>query len=354
MPPSVILVALPFAVAFVVSMLFAPGMIAALKRRGVGQTISEDGPDSHKPKAGTPTMGGLIILAGILGGALAIVYLFSKPEYAYLTNRNDALLADLTAVLLLVLGYAIVGIIDDYLTIRPIRGVRGISSKPKAAVQILLAIAFVMWLANNRPGGFSPTLDIGGVAIIGGWLYWTFAVVFIAGMANFVNITDGLDGLVSGLTAIAIMAFVVIILLVPPHRGVDSATLLSLLAAVAGACVAFLWFNTNPARAFMGDTGALALGVALPAVAIVTHREALMIAIGMVFVLDGFSTMIQWAVFKFTRITTGTGRRVFKKSPIHHHFELSGWPEQTVVVRFWICGIVAALIAFAGSGFGWW
>lgn len=354
MPPSVIIVALPFAVAFVVSMLFAPGMIGALKHRRVGQTISADGPESHKLKAGTPTMGGLIILGGILGGALAIVYLLKKPEYAYLTNRHDVQLVDLTAVLLLTLGYAILGVLDDYLTIHPMRGVRGIASKPKAAVQILLAIAFVMWLASNRPGGFTPTLEIGGVALFGGWIYWVFSVVFIVAMANFVNITDGLDGLVSGLMAIAVVAFLMIVLLVPPHRGVESATLLSLMAAVGGACVAFLWFNTNPARVFMGDTGALALGVALPAVALVTHREVLMIVVGLVFVLDGFSTMIQWAVFKFTRITTGTGRRVFKKSPVHHHFELSGWPEQTVVVRFWICAVIAALIAFAGAGWGWW
>jgi phospho-N-acetylmuramoyl-pentapeptide-transferase len=344
---------MPFAVAFVVSMVFAPGMIAALKRRRVGQTISEDGPESHKPKAGTPTMGGLVILAGILGGALAISWFFGKPENAYLTNRNDALLINLFAVLLLTLAYAALGIADDYLTIHPIRGVRGIASKPKAAVQVLLAIAFVMWLKDHTPG-FSDMLDVGSVPILSGWLYWAFSVVFIVGMANFVNITDGLDGLVAGLTSIVAMAFVAIVLLVPPHRGVESATLLGLLSAVAGACVAFLWFNTNPAKVFMGDTGALAIGVALPAIAVVMHREVLMIVVGLVFVLDGLSTAVQWAVFKFTRITTGTGRRVFKKSPIHHHFELSGWPEQTVVVRFWICGVIAALIGFAGAGQGWW
>lgn len=354
MAPSVMVVALPFAVAFIVSMLFAPGMISALKRRRVGQTISEDGPESHKPKAGTPTMGGLIILAGILGGALAIAWLFGKPENSYLTNRNDVLLVNLFAVLLLTLAYALLGLVDDYLTIHPIRGVRGIASKPKAAVQILLAIAFVMWIKDHTPGGFTPVLDIGGAVILGDWLYWVFSVVFIVGMANFVNITDGLDGLVSGLTAIAVTAFIVIVLLIPPHRGADSATLISLLSAIAGACVAFLWFNTNPAKVFMGDTGALAIGVALPAIAVVMHREVLMIVVGLVFVLDGLSTALQWAVFKFTRITTGTGRRVFKKSPVHHHFELCGWPEQTVVVRFWICGVIAALIGFTGAGFGWW
>lgn len=353
MAPSTVLIALPFAVAFIVAMVFAPGLIDALKRRRVGQTISEDGPESHRPKAGTPTMGGLIILAGILGGSLAISYLFTKTAIGVVATRTDVLLADLFAVLLLTLSYALLGMVDDYLTIHPVRGVRGIASKPKAAVQILLAIAFVMWLADHRPGGFAPILTINGVEILSGWLYWAFTVVFIVGMANFVNITDGLDGLVSGLTGIVVMAFVAIILLMP-SRGTESAALIGLLASVAGACLAFLWFNTSPAKVFMGDTGSLAIGVALPAIAIITHREALMIVLGLIFVLDGFSTMVQWAVFKFTRITTGTGRRVFKKSPIHHHYELCGWAEQTVVVRFWIAGIIAAVIGFAGAGCGWW
>ncbi len=327
-------------------------MIGALKRRRVGQTISVDGPESHRSKAGTPTMGGLIIIAGILGGALFSAWMLGRPENAGLTNRYDAMLIDFFAVILLTLSYAVVGIADDYLTIHPVRGVRGIASKPKAAVQILLAIAFVMWIAYHRPQGFVPTLDVAGVTILGGWLYYAFAVVFIVAMANFVNITDGLDGLVSGLTAIAVVAFLLTVVIMA--RGIESVSLLALLASIAGACVAFLWFNTNPARVFMGDTGALAIGVALPAAAVLLHREVLMIVVGLVFVGDGFSTMIQWAVFKFTRITTGTGRRVFLKSPIHHHFELCEWPEQTVVVRFWIAGVIAALIAFIGAGFGWW
>lgn len=348
MPPSIAIIVLPFLVAFTVSMLFAPGMIAALKRKRVGQTISEDGPESHKPKAGTPTMGGLIILAGILAAALVLIYIYIK------SGAHAAYDPYMAAVLFLTVGFAALGLIDDYLTIHPIGGVRGIASKPKAAVQILLSIAFVMWLATQRTGTFEPALYISGKVILSGVWYWIFCVVYLAGMANFVNITDGLDGLVSGLGAIAASAFTLTVLLFAPRGGEEMLASAYLLMAVAGACVAFLWFNANPAKVFMGDTGALAIGVALPAVAIVTHREVLMMAVGLVFILDGFSTMIQWAVFKFTRITTGTGRRVFKKSPIHHHFELCGWPEQTVVVRFWICGILAALLALAGAGWGWW
>lgn len=348
MPPSNLLIVLPFLTAFVVSMLFGPGMIAALKRRRVGQTISEDGPESHKPKEGTPTMGGLIILAGVLASALVLVYIYAKSGSQ---TPYDAYMA---AILLLVVGFAVLGLVDDYLTIHPIGGVRGIASKPKAAAQVLLAIAFVMWLATQKAGSFEPILYISGKAILSGIWYWAFCVVYLVGMANFVNITDGLDGLVSGLGAIAASAFAFIGLFIAFRGGEETLSSVYLLMAVAGACVAFLWFNTNPAKVFMGDTGALAIGIVLPAVSIVTHREVLMIVLGLVFVLDGFSTMIQWAVFKFTRITTGTGRRVFKKSPIHHHFELSGWPEQAVVVRFWICGVLAALIALAGAGWGWW
>lgn len=357
MPLEVTLIALPFVVAFIVSMIFAPGLITALKQRRVGQTISQDGPESHRSKAGTPTMGGLIILAGILGGALAITWILSSPRFGIgevLSGSSPILLYDLLAVLLLVLSYAILGMVDDYLTIHPVRGVRGIASKPKAAAQILLAIAFVIWLATHKPGGFMPVLSFMGDPLFSGIFYWIFSVVFIVGMANFVNITDGLDGLVSGLTAIAAAAFILVIMLVPPHAGFESSTLMALLMAITGACVAFLWFNANPARVFMGDTGSLALGVALPAIAILTHREILLIIVGLVFIMDGLSTAIQWAVFKYTRITTGTGRRVFKKSPIHHHFELSGWPEQTVVVRFWIMGIIAAVIAFTGAAWRLW
>lgn len=351
MGPDTTFIVLPFVVAFAVSMLFAPGIIATLKRRGVGQTISEDGPESHRPKAGTPTMGGLIILAGILAGVVPVsrIVMGSTGSYAAARQMN---LEGLLAVVLLITAYALLGMLDDYLTINPRGGVRGIPSKPKAAVQALLAVAFVMWLSSQA--GFTPALYVAGKPLLAGVTYWIFAVVFIVGMANFVNITDGLDGLVAGLTAIASAAFAWTIIMSASAIDSPSLSLFALPMAIAGACVAFLWFNTNPARVFMGDTGALALGVGLPAVAIMTHREVLLIVVGLVFVLDGLSSALQWAVFKYTRVTSGTGRRVFRKSPIHHHFELSGWPEQAVVVRFWIVGAVAALLGFAGAMRGWW
>jgi phospho-N-acetylmuramoyl-pentapeptide-transferase len=333
-------------------MIFAPGMIAALKRRGVRQTISEDGPASHKSKAGTPTMGGLIIIAGILGGTLAGVWFFrpfTSPQ-----GSSTSWIPTLFALLVLGLSYGALGFIDDYLTIHPVGQVRGISSKPKSALQILLAAGFLAYLAIAHKQTFSPVLFVGGTQLISGWLYWAFALFFMVGMANFVNISDGLDGLVSGLVAIAAIAFTLLLIFVGLRHATESREIALLMPAIAGACLAFLWFNANPARVFMGDTGALAIGVLLPAVAIITHTEIPMIILSLVFVFDGLSSALQWAVFKFTRITTGTGRRVFKKSPIHHHFELSGWSEQTVVVRFWICGVIAALMTLAGIGMEWW
>ena len=199
--PDVRLVA-PFVVAFVVSMLLGPIIIGMLKRCKAGQTISEDGPESHRPKAGTPTMGGLIIIAGILAGVLAAFHAYMLgPIIRMATPWTPTYLPSALALMLL---YAVVGGADDYLTIHPIKGVRGIASKPKAAIQILLATAFVAWLATHSD--FTPVLYVAQEPIFGGLLYWVFAVVFIVGMANFVNITDGLDGLATGLTSIACVA----------------------------------------------------------------------------------------------------------------------------------------------------
>lgn len=342
--PITLLVALPFFAAFVVATIFAPATIGMLKKRGAGQRISEDGPASHQTKEGTPTMGGLIIIAGILGGALAFVWAVQGP----MDRPQTALAHKLFAVLLLMVGYALLGMLDDYLTIRPQGGVRGIASKPKALIQIVMAALFVVWVACQE----TPILYVGASGVLMGVGYCIFAVLYIVGFANFINITDGLDGLASGLAAIAAAAFCLIAFATNPSMELQS--VMPLLWAAAGASIAFLWFNSNPAKVFMGDTGSLALGVVIPAVAILAHREVLMVVVGLVFVLDGLSTAIQWAVFKFTRITTGTGRRVFKKSPIHHHFEMSGWPEQQVVVRFWIIGALCAMLGYLGAYSRWW
>ena len=348
------LIALPFLVSFTVSMALAPGIIAMLKRRGAGQVISRDGPESHLAKAGTPSMGGLIILAGIFAGCLATLVVTRNPKWNIavesMTRRSD-----LAAVLYLAVGFALIGLLDDYLTIRQPQGIRGIPSKPKALLQTLVAVLFLCWLAFGRPNGFVPVLVIAGHQVLSGFGYWIFAVAYIVGMANFVNITDGLDGLASGLASITAAIIAACMLLLPGGgRAECDLTLYGLLPAITGACVAFLWFNTNPAKVFMGDTGSLALGAAFAATAIIAHREILLVVTGLVFVIEGLSTALQWAVFKFTRILTGTGRRVFRKSPIHHHFELVGWPEQTVVARFWVVGALAGMLGFAGATWRLW
>lgn len=313
---------LPPVIAFVVTMAAAPAIIKALTRLKMGQVISEDAPASHQTKANTPSMGGLIILIGLFAGWITALLMGADAK-------------QFVPVMVLVLAYAALGAIDDYLTIRPRGNVRGISSKPKAAIQFLLAIAFVLFVCLSRPWGENEVV-IGDTGVLSGWLYIIFAVLFVSGLANFVNITDGLDGLVSGLTVFACVPLTLM------YSGVGA---YPLFASLGAAALAFLWFNTNPARVFMGDTGSLAIGAALAGSAIVYNAETLAIIACLVFILDGLTSAIQWAVFKYTRIRTGTGRRVFKKSPIHHHFELSGWPEQTVVVRFWIIGIAAATAA---------
>ncbi|MCE5324147.1 phospho-N-acetylmuramoyl-pentapeptide-transferase [bacterium] len=311
-----------FPLAFAVSIVIGPFIIKILARVKMGQKISEDGPQSHQAKAGTPTMGGLIILLGVLVGLV---------PYLSTTRKDNP---DLTVVLALMFAYCFLGFVDDYLTVRPIKGVRGISSKPKAALQILFAAGFVYWMSVT---GHDMTLSAFGYTILSGIWYQVFAVIFIAGMANFVNITDGLDGLVSGLAVAACFPMVAFL------AGWDGFT--AILLGLMGACIGFLWYNANPAKVFMGDTGSLAIGSVLPAIAIITHFEMVLIIAGLVFILDGLSSALQWAVFKFTRITTGTGKRVFLKSPVHHHFEMAGWPEQKIVIRFWIVGIMCASMA---------
>lgn len=309
---------------FCISMAIAPWLIRLLKRLKFGQVISADSPQSHASKEGTPTMGGIIFLPALLLPLLPVFH-------------GDSRFGDVIAVLLLVVAYAGLGFVDDYLTIRPLRGVRGIASKPKALLQFIIAMVFVAWLAVSRNPN-ENVLMIGSTEIVSGVAYYIFAVLFIVGMANFINITDGLDGLVSGLTVICAAAFGAALL----SAGIPAVT--PLIYALGGGLIGFLWYNSNPARVFMGDTGSLAIGALLPAAALVAHCEVFLIIAGLVFILDGLSSAVQWFVFKITRIRTGSGHRVFLKSPVHHHFELCGYPEQTVVVRFWVVGAVAALI----------
>ncbi|MDO8587972.1 MAG: phospho-N-acetylmuramoyl-pentapeptide-transferase [Armatimonadota bacterium] len=319
-----------------------PRAIEALKTLRAGQVISRDGPESHLAKEGTPTMGGLVLLAGLILSSSA-VGLMVHVEGAVYGLRFGA--SGLAAVLMLIAGYGLLGFLDDYLIISRGKAL-GLKARQKLAGQSILAIAFVAWLAYIGRDSVYPTsvrLPFGRFIELGS-IYYAFAVLFIVGMSNAVNLTDGLDGLVSGLsTQTAIFLAWGSALLIGASVAIDPA-LVIVCAATAGACLAFLWFNAHPAKVFMGDTGSLALGAGFAAVAILSKQEFALLFFGLVFVIEALSVIIQVISFKTT------GKRVFRMSPIHHHFELAGWPEEKIVTRFWIAGLLACAAGVAVLG----
>ncbi|MBW5444831.1 phospho-N-acetylmuramoyl-pentapeptide-transferase [Cohnella sp. CFH 77786] len=305
-------VLLTLGVSFVLAVLFGPLLIPLLRRLKFGQQVRDDGPQSHLKKTGTPTMGGVIILL-----ALTVAYLkFSDRGYEF------------WAILVASLGFGLVGFLDDYIKIAFKRSL-GLTAKQKLFGQLLFSLVFCGILYNHHHPttigfpGVSGTLDLG----LG---YYVLAVIMFFASSNSVNFTDGLDGLLSGTSALAFGAFAVIAVeAAEPQAAVFS-------AALVGAVLGFLVYNAHPAKVFMGDTGSLGIGGGLAAVAILTKTEILLVVIGGVFVVEMLSVIIQVASFK-TR-----GKRVFKMSPIHHHFELSGWSEWRVVTTFWFAGLLLA------------
>ncbi|TVY00581.1 phospho-N-acetylmuramoyl-pentapeptide-transferase [Cohnella terricola] len=299
-------------VSFVLAVLFGPLFIPLLRRLKFGQQVRVDGPESHLKKSGTPTMGGIIILAAL---TLAFLRFADRgPEY--------------WALLTACLGFGLVGFLDDYIKIVFKRSL-GLTAKQKLFGQLLFAVIFcyILYTMNHSTSIGVPGTDW---SVDLGWAYYALVVVMFLGSTNAVNFTDGLDGLLAGTSALAFGAFAVVAVeATQPQAAVFS-------AAVVGAVLGFLVYNAHPARIFMGDTGSLGLGGGIAAVAILTKTELLLIVIGGVFVLEMLSVIIQVASFK-TR-----GKRVFKMSPIHHHFELSGWSEWRVVTTFWFVGLLLA------------
>ncbi len=324
------------ATALVVSLVGTPLLIRILRARGIGQLIREDGPSGHHTKAGTPTMGGLAILAGTVAG------------YVVGNVRPGAHGFDPAGLCLLglIVGLGTVGFIDDYLGIRFQRNL-GLNKRAKSGGQLLAGVTFVLlaihWIGVSTEISFARDLGID----LGPWGWGVWAVLIIIGTANAVNLTDGLDGLASGASAMVSAAFVIVAFWQVRHEPVykiDPAAALDLAvvaAAVLGACAGFLWWNAAPARIFMGDTGSLALGGALAGLALLTRTNLLLPIMGGLFVLETLSVVIQVVSFR------GFGRRVFRMAPIHHHFELAGWPEFTVIVRFWL---IAGLFTAFGLG----
>ncbi|MCC3372855.1 phospho-N-acetylmuramoyl-pentapeptide-transferase [Cohnella sp. REN36] len=308
-------------VSFVLAALLGPLFIPLLRRLKFGQQVRVEGPQSHLKKTGTPTMGGIIIL-------LALTLAFLK-----FSDRGLAFWSLLVASL----GFGLVGFLDDYIKIALKRSL-GLTAKQKLFGQLLFSVLFCFLLYRM---GHGTTIGMPGTSwsIDLGWGYYLFVIVIFFASSNAVNFTDGLDGLLSGTSALAFGAFAFIALEATQQQSAIFS------AAMIGAVLGFLVYNAHPAKVFMGDAGSLGIGGGLAAVAILTKTELLLIVIGGVFVIEMLSVIIQVASFK-TR-----GKRVFKMSPIHHHFELTGWSEWRVVTTFWLAGLVLAgvgLILYKG------
>jgi phospho-N-acetylmuramoyl-pentapeptide-transferase len=346
---------IPFAlalatVAFLLTVIWGRPLINYLKAHNYGKKIRVEGPESHQIKMGTPTMGGIMIivpvvlitfilnLANFLSGVewgKRILSIFNFAEGSPLIGKS------ILVPMLVLVAYGLLGLRDDLDGIRGRNGQgNGLKARLKASLQTILAIATAF--------GLFFFLDLSSVAIPGveeridlGLLYIPLAAFVIVGSTNAVNLTDGLDGLAGSTAAIAFAAFGLIALLQGQYP------LMSFCFTMVGAIFAFLWYNSHPAELFMGDTGALALGATLAVVALMTGQWLLLPVVGLVFVAEALSDIIQVAYFKWTKNRTGTGKRVFRMAPLHHHFEIIGWSETQIVWRFFLIGILAALLGIA-------
>ncbi len=322
--------------AFFICFLLGPWMIEKLKALQVRQYIRQEGPQSHQKKAGTPTMGGLLILTGLTISVLLWGNL--RNGYLWIT-------------LFVTLATGAIGFLDDYLMLAKKQN-KGLSAREKLALQVLVALCAGFLLLNVR--GFSTEITFPffkKTAVDLGPGYILFAALVIVGASNAVNLTDGLDGLAIGPMIVASVTYMVFAY-VCGHARIASYLQLSYVpgggemtvfcGALAGAGLGFLWFNAYPAQVFMGDTGSLSLGGALGMVAVITKQELLLVLVGGLFVIEAVSVILQVGYFKMTH-----GRRIFRMAPLHHHFELKGWPEPKVIVRFWIIAVALALLAIS-------
>lgn len=324
--------------ALALCLLMAPIMIRLLQKLQIGEKIREDGPQHHLAKSGTPTMGGLLILFS---------FLLSTLLWGNLSNPYIWL------IIYVAVTFAMIGFYDDYLKLR--KG-GGLSVKGKLLLQTLLSLGVAVFITQYDPDraayathlhvpffkDFTPDL---------GWGYMAFIVLIIVGTSNAVNLTDGLDGLAIGPIIIAICTYTAIVyvsghfkfaeyLNIQHIKAAGEVTVLT--AAVVGASLGFLWFNTYPAQLFMGDVGSLSLGAVLGTVAVIAKQELLLTLVGGIFVIEALSVIIQVVYFRYTK-----GKRFFKMAPLHHHFEQLGWPEPKVIVRFWIVALVLAMISLS-------
>ncbi len=306
-------------IALLLTVVLMPVFIPLLKRMKFGQSIREEGPQSHMKKTGTPTMGGLVFLISIIITVIVVAWL------------ANLLTAKVLILLMVLFGYGLIGFLDDFIKVVLKRNL-GLTSLQKLIAQIVIAvISFLVLSGIDFETGLS--IPFTSISIELSWLYVFFIVFWLVGFSNAVNLTDGLDGLVAGTASIAFAAFGILALYQ------DETAIAIFTFSVTGGLLGFLIFNKYPAKVFMGDTGSLALGGALAMVSILLKQELLLLIIGLVFVIETASVILQVGSFKLRQ------KRIFKMSPIHHHFELSGWSEWKVVIVFWSVGLISAAVA---------
>jgi len=323
--------------AMLFSLFLGPWIIGRMKRFSMTQQIRDDGPKTHMNKAGTPTMGGILIVLCIL--LSVILWGDLKNMYIWVMVVSLA-------------GFGLIGFFDDYLKVTR-KNHKGLRALYKFCNQIVLALAIGIFLYMNPK---DPYTDVLSVPFFKKWLfdlswfYIPFSMIVIVGSSNAVNLTDGIDGLAIGLIAIAVLATGALVY-ISGHKGLaqylqvlylpGTGELTVFCGAMFGASLGFLWYNSYPADIFMGDVGSLGLGGSLGTLAVITKHEIVLAVVGGIFVIETISVILQVASFQLT------GKRVFKMAPIHHHFELKGWPEPKVIVRFWIIGMMLALLSLA-------
>lgn len=330
-------VLLPFIAAFAAAALLGPSFINWLHKLKYGQEIREEGPAWHQKKSGTPTMGGIIFMAGIIfaSAATSIVSMLGRDmkefdiwSYAGLTIAS--------------LAFGTIGFIDDYIKVVKKRNL-GLTALQKFMAQLIVAVAYVVIM--YAVGSLSPEVEIPFIhynLVLPIWLYIPFILFVIVGVVNAVNLTDGLDGLASSVTVVVALFF----LAVSITGGVIAYDVAAFSASVAGGLLAFLIYNKYPAKVFMGDTGSLFLGAAVVFMAINTGKVIYLIPVGFVYFSETLSVIIQTSYFKYTKKKYGEGRRIFKMSPIHHHFEMCGWKETKIVKVFTLVTLLLCVIAY--------
>ena len=322
--------------ALLVSFIIGPKLIQKLSFNDIGESIRQEGPESHSVKEGTPTMGGLLILFSITISSLIWGDLSSR----YIVN-----------ILLVIVSFGLIGFIDDYMKLNG--NSNGMRPAVKLTTQVVVAFASVFFLFSSILSPVETELVIpytNNLTLQMGWLFIPFSIFVIVGSSNAVNLTDGLDGLaimptVMIAAALGIFAYVAGNINMSDYLGVpyirDAGEVFIICAAIAGSGLGFLWFNTYPAQVFMGDVGALSLGAALGLIAVIVRQELVLAVMGGVFILETASVILQVGSYKLT------GKRMFNMAPIHHHFELKGWAEPKVIVRFWIITVILVLIGLA-------